>query len=555
MRDDTQPRTEFRRVVRARALAVVAIAFLAFPSLARAQGAATEGVVVQVENDDLVVDLGWSRGSAVGDEVEIWRPLRLHHPVTGRVITDRFLIGKLRLVQVRPNMSLAKPEGDLARPPEAGDVIVLAKPATSAPSTEDLSPRHGALPAPPASSPAVAPAPSTAVAPSDPEAALLTQLFDSLQGSSVPARIRAYESYVYAHPQSRYVKVLWAEARDLHKLVDGGGVAQRAPAVASAEAEPLSAEAQPVERVVAGTPLSVAVALHGPASGAVLHARRSGQETYTSLPMVKVGPEYWSATIPSETVQAPALEWFIEGVASDGTHPVIGDPTTPHTADVQDVQPKQARKVLGQAQIWTDYASFNTKAPNDYVWQTEGYMGARFDDVGVRALRTGFGVYRGVGGTLADLDSNDPRRNQGTSVGLTYGYLETEFGIVPTFSIVARGLMGLREDGLNGGASGFVRIGSDLKTNLLLGGEVLGGIGLRGVTEFDWNVFERWPIMLRSEVTNQPAGVGSDVGVRLIGQAGYKLLPHLVLSARASYQGRTISHAGPGAGAALGYTW
>jgi hypothetical protein len=544
MRDDSQPRTNVRRVVRARAVAVVALALAAVPSLARAQGAATEGVVVQVEKDDLVVDLGWSRGSAVGDEVEIWRPLRLHHPVTGRVITDRFLIGKLRLVQVRPNLSLAKPNGDLARPPEAGDVIVLSKPSAPAPSTEELAPQH----APPA-------APSPAVAPSDPEAALLTQLFDSLQGSTVSARIRAYESYVYAHPQSRYVKVLWAEARDLHLLLDEVGGGQRAPAVASAHAETLSAEEQLVERVVAGAPLSVAVTLHGPAKGAVLHARRSGQETYASLPMTKVGPEYWSATIPSETVQAPTLEWFVEGVAPDGTHPVIGDPATPHTAEVQDVQPKQAGKVLGQAQIWTDYASFNSKAANDYVWQTEGYMGARFDDVGVRAVRTGFGVYRGVGGTLADLDSNDPARNRGTSVGLTYGYLETELGIVPTFSLVARGLIGLREDGLNGGASGFVRIGSDLKTNLLLGGEVLGGIGLRGVTEFDWNVFQRWPILLRSEVTNQPAGVGSDVGVRLIGQVGYRLLPHLVLSARASYQGRTISHAGPGAGAAVGYTW
>ena len=538
MRNDTQPRTGVRRVVRARALAVFAFAFAAAPSLARAQSAATEGVVVQVEKDDLVVDLGLSRGSSVGDEVEIWRPLKLHHPVTGRVITDRFLIGKLRLVQVRPSLSLAKPEGDLARPPEAGDVIVPSKPSATAPSTEEAGAQH-----------APTSAPSPAVAPSDPEAALLTQLFDSLQGSSVPTRIRAYESYVYAHPQSRYVKVLWSEARDLRKLLE------RASAVASADTETLTAEEQPVERVVAGTPLSVAVMLHGPAKGAVLHARRSGQETYASLPMTKVGPEYWSATIPGETVQAPALDWFVEGVAADGTHPVVGDPATPHTAEVQDVQPKQPNKVLGQAQIWTDYASFNTKAPNDYVWQTEGYMGARFDDVGVRAVRTGFGVYRGVGGTLADLDSNDPTRNRGTSVGLTYGYLETELGIVPTFSLVGRGLIGLREDGLNGGASGFVRIGSDLKTNLLLGGEVLGGIGLRGVAEFDWNVFQRWPIMLRSEVTNQPAGVGSDVGVRLIGQVGYRVLPHLVLSARASYQGRTIDHAGPGAGAAVGYTW
>jgi hypothetical protein len=284
----------------------------------------------------------------------------------------------------------------------------------------------------------------------------------------------------------------------------------------------------------------------------VLHARPTGKATFSSTPMTKVGESYWAATIPGEGVVSPRLEWFIEAVAPDGTHPVAGDPTAPEATQVQDVRPQAARRVLGRAQIWTDYASFNIRANDDYVSQTEGVMGARFGDEGIRALRTGFGVYRGVGGTLQQLDL---QHKPGNPAGLTYGYLETEFGINPTFSLVARAIIGLREDGLGGGASAFARIGSDLGTNLLIGGEVLGGIGLRGIAEFDWNSFYRWPIVLRSEVTNQPAGVGSDVGVRLIGQGGYRVLPHLVIALRASYQGRTINHAGPGAGAAVEYAW
>jgi TonB family protein len=35
-----------------------------------------------VEADDLVVDLGSSRGAVHNDVVETWRPLRLKHPVT-----------------------------------------------------------------------------------------------------------------------------------------------------------------------------------------------------------------------------------------------------------------------------------------------------------------------------------------------------------------------------------------------------------------------------------------------------------------------------------------
>ena len=103
-------------------------------------------------------------------------------------------------------------------------------------------------------------------------------------------------------------------------------------------------------------------------------------------------------------------------------------------------------------------------------------------------------------------------------------------------------------------------------------GEVLGGVGLRGILELDIAPRGRVPVMVRSEVTNQPAGSGAsrgqdpslavnesvaagDVGVRGILQVGYRFAPPLVVALRASYQGRTISHAGPGLGGAVEYRW
>ena len=38
-------------------------------------------------------------------------------------------------------------------------------------------------------------------------------------------------------------------------------------------------------------------------------------------------------------------------------------------------------------------------------------------------------------------------------------------------------------------------------------------------------------------------------------QVGYRLVPELTVAARASYEGRTIQHAGPGAGAGVTYSW
>ena len=121
----------------------------------------------------------------------------------------------------------------------------------------------------------------------------------------------------------------------------------------------------------------------------------------------------------------------------------------------------------------------------------------------------------------------------------------------------------------------MIRIGNDRSTNLLLGGEFLGGVGLRGFTQLELNTFPRVPIVLRSEVTNQPAGVSDstprsaddardatdasqgqgDLGARGIVQVGYRIVPAFTLSVRGSYQGRTIKHAGPGVGAGLSYQW
>jgi hypothetical protein len=133
---------------------------------------------------------------------------------------------------------------------------------------------------------------------------------------------------------------------------------------------------------------------------------------------------------------------------------------------------------------------------------------------------------------------------------------------------VACVLVGLERDGLTGGFLGFVRLGNDLETNLLLGAEVLGTIGIRGITQLELATFPRFPILLRTEVTNQPAGSPSgdstppttsheqgDVGGRAIAQLGYRVLPTLTLAVRGSYQGRTINHAGPGVGGGVTYTW
>src|SRR6185295_1086642 len=83
------------------------------------------GTVLSIDEEDIVVDLGMTKGATEGSVVELWRPLKLRHPVTGKFLVDRFRIGRLKLVQVQRTLAWARPVGDLARAPAEGDIVVL----------------------------------------------------------------------------------------------------------------------------------------------------------------------------------------------------------------------------------------------------------------------------------------------------------------------------------------------------------------------------------------------------------------------------------------------
>ncbi len=595
---------ERRRVARgicAAALVVGAFTATVLPATsAIADGVQGQANVVALDNGDIVLDLSASRGASVGQVVQLWRPLRLRHPVTGKIVTDRFRIGSLRLTQVGENLSLATPTDALHRPAQPGDIVTFADNAraltASAPTpvqgaAEPAARTHAAAPTAsgPTGSAWVAPAPGQASGPpapiasgsaqgactpaaEDAEARELSAMFEALSGSDPVARIRAYESYVRAKPTSRYSRVLYEEAQALRRLVTRPQEA--APGQAPGDQSGMAARFTPFDDVLAGVPIDVGIELAGSITGSVLHIRSQGDKTYTSLPMNPAGAGYYRVRVPGELLRAPSAEYFIEATSPAGVAvPVAGDASAPKQAAIRDVpQPEPPPQRIYSASILTDYADYNRLRHNDWASQTEGWFGIRFRDVGMRAMRSGFGVYRGAGGSIQELDveGKGPR-----AIGLTYGYLEAEVGVSDFVSFLGRGVVGLRDSGIAGGGQLLIRIGNDRKTNLVMGGEVLDGVGIRGITQLELLSLGRFPILLRTEVTNQPAGVtdlsprpadggqaagristaNAEVGARAIVQVGYRIIPDLTIAVRGSYQGRTINHAGPGVGAGVTYEW
>ncbi len=547
-------------------LTVLALAALGAGE-ARAQAReAVEGHVIELSEGDIVIDLARARGAADGAIVELWRPVTLKHPITGQAMSDRFLIGRLKLTQARDALSLARAEGKLQRAAQPGDVVILRSP--KAPSKPDSTPAPNA--------PVVArePEPAAECATSasgacDPESSEIAVLLDGLRGQSPRTRILAYEGYVKRRPRGRYAVVLYEEAQQLRKLVGllaWGKLLELTPSQRSFQA--------PAE-TLAGTPLSLGVELSD-AVGAVFHSRNAGEVAYVTTPMRPAGDEYFTVSVPAERVRGKRLEYFIEATTPSGRAvAVVGTATQPIALPIRRLpEPNPPSRREAFVSLSTDYADWNNWKGNDVVWQTEGCIGMRLNDTGVRAVRTGFGVFRGVGGSLRELDQLELG---GRAVGLTYGYLEGELGLSHFTGLIARLVVGLEDDGVSGGAQALVRLGNDRETNLQIGGEVLGSVGLRGITQLELNTFPQVPVMFRTEVTNQPAGVSrrgeevrpdaaglaqdaishdqGEVGARAIAQVGYRFLPTLVVAVRGSYQGRTINHAGPGVGGAVSYQW
>lgn len=522
-----------------------------------------EGTVLSVEGTDVIVDLGAPRGVAEGDVLELWRPIQIVHPVTRKPIRDRYRVGTLKVVQVRDKLAVTVALSAPKRPPAPGDTVILRREPE----------------APPASKEAPARAP-TGTAVTDAETAKVSALFDSLAEAPLVDRIRAYVDYVKKNPKSPYARVLREDAVQYHRLLraqkePGAPTEARAAPAMSAPAAPIEPSTQVVEaefdapvRGLPGRPLDVGLRLSAPVAGAVFHVRNPGDVGYRPIPMAPAGSGHYRATIPADRMRPPEVQYFIERVDQAGhSTGVVGSEDQPLRIDVEP-DPKAAPTILQQsttASTLVDYADFNTLngKHDDWTLQVEGTLGMRFGDVGIRALRTGAGVYRGEGGSLHELDDLhlDPRR-----VGLTYGYLEGELAFIPRAALIVRPVIGLTEDGVTGGALALVRIGSDRETNLALGGEILGGIGARSITQLEIRELPRFPILLRSEVSNQPAGTLSgtlqgrsqdrgELGLRTIVQGGYEIAPGFVVALRASGQGRTINHYGFGGGGAVSYTW
>lgn len=511
--------------------------------------------VVMVTDKEIVFDAGTRAGVEAGDRVRLYRTLTVHHPVTGQQITDKFPIGTVRVAEASELLSIIKQTKALKHPAKVGDLVLLPQPETEKKPAPTATPSEAPAPKPTPPKPAGA----------DGDKRALGAAFTATLGKSLVVRLGQYRAFLEAYPDSVYAKavtreVAWLESIQQKLAAEAAGPCPGEPATPSA-VNVLHAE---IGQLEVGDEVQAVIAVLPPkaARGARLYVRKVGEEGYEQVQMVRDGSYYYRADFPAELLaETGRLAYFIEIAGADGKpRPVVGAEGRPREVEVKlPIVDEIARKGRSTLTTIFEYVNFDLddKVDDEY-WSFEADFFYRINTF-LYGVRVGMGVFSGTGGELKQIEAS-PENNQ--QLAAHYGFLEGEFEIVSLFHIMLRGLAGnQRAPGSTDermsevfGFEGGVRIGEELRTNLVASGAIVQNVGYQGRLALSINVFRKVPIIVEGLVTNFPVD-DSHVGLRLVVGTGYRFTDWLAILARGSWNARTITHTGFGGGASLALSW
>jgi hypothetical protein len=535
------------------AVLLAAVLFM-LPSGARAVDKPM-GVVVLVKEREIVFDQGSDQGVKAGDKVRLYRRVVVHHPITGATIEDRFAIGESKVDEASKLLSVVHQIKGFTKSPEVGDFVEIVGEAAARPAKAEAKARE---------CPAAAPCPPVAA---DPEMEALLAAFRDGAGKPINARRERYFEFLLKYPNGRYGDSVGREIAWLNTQQDEAmrlEAARRNGAAAPSPEQGMRVYHSEIRAAETGDPISIVVAVVPPVRVAIARAlvRREGDKTFEALQMVRDGDFYFRAKVPEALVaKRGTVEYFVELVdVDDHVNAIVGTALAPERIAVSEpVDDAPIRVGRSSATVNFEYVNFDKRegVDDEYLSFEADYFYRFFTFL--YGLRMGVGIFDGKGGNLDDIELDS---GNSYDLAVNYGYVELEFEIVKMFHFMVRGLAGNHhhdedEKGTAVGVMGIeggVRIGEELKTNLVLAGSFFEDVGYEARVAFTLGIFEHWPIMIEGLVTSLPVKESS-LGLRLVVGAGYRFTDWLAVMVMGSWNGRTIDHTGPGGGGSVVLSW
>ncbi|MBI5499696.1 MAG: hypothetical protein HY907_05605 [Deltaproteobacteria bacterium] len=508
--------------------------------------------MLRIDGDEVLVDLGSADGVHPGDEVRLYRRISVEHPVTHRVIEDRFPLGDEQLEQVAERMAIIVVDTPLDHPPTVGDTVVLLR---STPALE--------TPAPPDSCPVCPSCPVQPVCEMDPQARALLDAFGRTLGQPIEQRIGVWEAYLAANPATPWSSVVSADVESLRAMLRTlrGGAPALTPGT-----RPRAGHDPPLEACT-GDAVELVVAIDAPDMIRLvqMHVRHEDERGYREFDLTRDGDFYFRGTIPAEFVREDGFQYFLVAVTTAGAEvPLGGTPERPIAVPVEErFEAPPVRSDRSNLHTSFEYVDFYVNSfARDYYLKFEAdfryVVGSWF-----YALRMGFGIFDGSGGPVETTDwtGNDESLPDPEPISYRYGFTELEFRFHELFYLIGRisfgsasayELGGRAPEALVGGG-GRIRIGRPNGTNLELGGGYTEALGYEANVSVNLGLVEDVPLRAHIIVTDMP--LNDDLGVRLVAEAGWRPTPWFEFAGLAGYDIRDINHTGLSLGLGLTFLW
>jgi len=521
---------------------IASMMLIAFVGLSPGLASAVEGVVVQVQASEVIIDLGRTDGLADHAVVELFRRVEVKHPGTGKVIVDRFPIGTVTLSQVGELLSIATAFNGLERAPALGDFVVFDV-SSFVPAKVDEE------------APLIDPQECEET---DPATGELETAFAETLGKTYDERILAWRSYLSNNPYSPYTSAVYSEIDWLQAQNE----AERQPNIVETE-EPspeLTARFSGPSALGVNEPFTVNVSVLQTERVAQVRLliRHTGEPAFTTLPMSREGDFNWQLQIDQEWKQAGSVELIAEVVRMDGvaqavagrfSQPLVVTVTEPKLDVVDETNRTQASVAFEVVDFWL------SSAAKDAYLRFEADVAYLVDFKSLHKFTIGVGVFEGTGGTVKTLEDTGDTITR----SINYGSGEVELELHEYVGLGLRLSLGnghlddqdRGQTTVGGGA--ILRIGDDEGTHLNAGITAMESVGNEGWIELVLNEIERIPITAAVVATNLP--VGEDIGVSLNAGIGYRFGELLSVSVTTGWNARTINHWGLSLGTAAVLTW
>ena len=497
---------------------------------------ALSATVVALDGDQLVIDLGRAQ-LREGAVLTLYRTIEVKHPTSGAQLRDRFPNGTVRVLQVGEALSIVKPETTPPRPPLVGDRVEAEGKKVAPRSCEQCEVMEAAQ-------------------------RTILEVFGKTLGKTPEERIAIFKAHLQRDPSTPFRA--WLEY-EMKYFASGRFVASMTrqaqgsfdTAVQGLVKVGILSHAQAGLPVEFGVYVPPEMQVRGIT---VLLSHSDGTQGYTPRAVSLDERGQGRLRIPAEFVRAPGFSYFVEAnLADNRTIPVLASASQPERCTVAPVALAPTEHDLSRVRAVSEYVSFDRLSGRDYYYLFEGDFLLRLTTRVLEGVRLGYGHYRGEGGTVKDLDE---RHLAPHPAAFTYGYIEAVFALHELVALLPRLEVGLgrpRDETSTGsrvrpGGQLRVRIGRERGTALILGGESTPEIGQRAFVGLNLGLIEKIPLAFEVHVTDQPVNT-NELGVRAVFEAGYRPNKVFALAARASYQGRTIDHAGPGLGIAATFGW